>query len=316
MEPVSSPVPLPPVELAVRVGVVSREDALASFDAMGRDAVAGLRQYMPQPFAGHRMLDFGCGSGKYLRHLLPEAEEGEVWGCDIDEPSIAWLRANLSPPTRVFVNGAEPPLPGIPGDFFDLVTAASVFTHITDAWAGWIVEMHRVLKPGGRLVASFLGNGMSQLIAQEPWDEDRIGMNVLRQWQGWEAGGPSVLHAPWWLRAHWGRAFEIERLDEAPHEGWHGVVVARKRDDGRTPTVAELEAPERNEPREVAALRHNLRQLEREAAQLAAERDHFGPLANLREAERPAAPEPEAGLRGYADIAVERARAVASRVRG
>ena len=265
------------------------------------------------------MLDFGCGAGKYLRHLLPEAEQGEVWGCDIQEPQIEWLREHLSPPLRVFVNGTEPPLPGIPGDFFDLITAASVFTHITDAWARWIVEMHRVLKPGGLLVASFLGNGMSQPIAQEPWDEDRVGMNVLRQWQGWEAGGPSVLHSPWWLRAHWGRALEIERIREAPHEGWHGLVVARKRDDGRTPTVEELEAPERNEPREVLALRHNVRQLEREAAILAAERDHFHHVARVREAEAAAAaepaPQPEAGLRRHAETAVERARDAAARGR-
>jgi SAM-dependent methyltransferase len=321
VEPVSSNAPLPPAELAVRVGVVSREDALASFDAMGREAVAGLREFIPQPFTGRRMLDFGCGSGKYLRHLLPEAEQGEVWGCDIDEPSIAWLREHLSPPMRVFVNDAEPPLPSIPGAFFDLVTAASVFTHITDAWARWLVEIHRVLKPGGRLVASFLGNGMSELIADEPWYEDRIGMNVLRQWQGWEAGGPSVLHAPWWLRAHWGRAFELERITEAPQPGYHGIVVARKRDDGRAPTVAELEAPARDEPREVRALRHNLRQLEREAAQLAAERAHFAHLAHVREAEAQAAaatpppPSREPALRRYADRAVERARDAASRVR-
>src|SRR5688572_28164577 len=128
MDPVTGNVPLPPVELAVRVGVVSREDALASFDLMGRDAVTGLREFIPQPFAGRRLLDFGCGSGKYLRHLLPEAEDGEVWGCDIDEPSIAWLQQHLSPPLRVFVNGVEPPLPGIPDGYFDLITAASVFT--------------------------------------------------------------------------------------------------------------------------------------------------------------------------------------------
>ena len=64
MDPVSTNVPLPPAELAVLAGVVSREDAQASFDEMGRLAVAGLREFIPEPFAGHRMLDFGCGAGK------------------------------------------------------------------------------------------------------------------------------------------------------------------------------------------------------------------------------------------------------------
>jgi SAM-dependent methyltransferase len=89
MQPkIATGAPLPPPELAIRVGVVSQEDALGSFDLMGRDAVIGLRPFLPPTFEGRRLLDFGCGVGKYLRHLLPEAEEGEVWGCDIDEPSI------------------------------------------------------------------------------------------------------------------------------------------------------------------------------------------------------------------------------------
>jgi hypothetical protein len=88
-----------------------------------------------------------------------------------------------------------------------------------------------------------------------------------------------VLHSPWWLRAHWGRAFEIERIDEAPHPGWHGFIVLRRRDDDAVPTVEALEALEPDEPRELGALRHHVRQLEREAAGLAAEKAHAEQLA-------------------------------------
>ena len=266
--PVTTDAPLPPVELAARVGPGLTDDTLEVFDRLGRDTAGAVRTFLPRPFAGHRFLDFGCGSGKVLRHLLPEAAEGEVWGCDIDAPSIEWLQANLSPPLHVFVNGEAPPLPGIADEFFDVVFASSVFTHISDEWAPWLVELHRVLRPGGVLVSTFLGNGMSELIAREPWDEDRIGMNVLLKWQGWDVGGPCVLHSPWWLRAHWGRIFTIELVDEAREPNTHGLVVARK-DDRPAPTVAELEALEPDEPREIAALRHNIRQLEREAAVLA-----------------------------------------------
>jgi SAM-dependent methyltransferase len=85
-------------------------------------------------------------------------------------------------------------------DSYDLVYAFSVFTHITDAWVAWLIELHRVLSPGGWLIASFLGEGMSRAIAGEPWDPDRIGMNILQAHQNWNAGGPSVLLAPWWIR--------------------------------------------------------------------------------------------------------------------
>jgi hypothetical protein len=35
-----------------------------------------------------------------MRQFLPEAEEAEFWGCDIDGPSIEWLQENLAPPFR------------------------------------------------------------------------------------------------------------------------------------------------------------------------------------------------------------------------
>jgi hypothetical protein len=50
-------------------------------------------------------------AGRTLRHFLAEAEVGEFHGCDIDEPSIAWLEANLSPPFTVVVNEARASAP-------------------------------------------------------------------------------------------------------------------------------------------------------------------------------------------------------------
>ena len=104
---------------------------------------------------GKRVLDFGCGVGRILRHFAPEAGVAEIVGCDIDEPSINWLDRHLSPPFRVFVNGEAPPL-GQPDSSFDLVYAMSVFTHITDDWSSWLLELHRILKPDGWLIASIL----------------------------------------------------------------------------------------------------------------------------------------------------------------
>ena len=38
-------------------------------------------------YSGARVLDFGCGAGRLLRHFVGDAEDGEFWGCDIDVPS-------------------------------------------------------------------------------------------------------------------------------------------------------------------------------------------------------------------------------------
>jgi SAM-dependent methyltransferase len=265
-------VPLPPPELAFRVGVNDAEDPVASFEAMGRtmrEIVLGVVGG-PEWFAeGRCVLDFGCGVGKFLRHFLAEAERAEFLGCDIDEPSIAWLQQHLSPPLNVFLCGEEPGLE-LPDEHVDLALAMSVFTHLTDHWAGWLSEIHRVLRPGGRFICTFLGEGMSEAIASEPWVPDRIGMNVLRPWQPWDQGGPSVQHSTWWLRAHWGRAFEFEQVRDGADVG-HALLVLRKREIEVTPAL--LEAPAPGEPREVAALRHNVSQLGAETVALATDRE-------------------------------------------
>lgn len=274
MSELEASVPLPPPWLAHRVGFIPDDDSLSLYQELGRKMRSDILELLPPgwSFEGRRALDFGCGAGRILRHFVREAEEGELYGCDIDAESIEWLEQHLSPPFHVFRNEEAPPLPQ-PDAHFDLVWAASVFTHLTDHASAWLLELHRVLKQDGLLIATFLGSGTSELIAGEPWQEDRIGMNVLQYGQSWDLGGPMVLMSPWWIREHWGRAFEVVDLREAgfgnpdDRSFGHGVVVLKKRADA-PPTQAELEQIRPDEPREVIALQHNLRQVRHESREL------------------------------------------------
>ena len=126
-----------------------------------------------------------------------------------------------------------------------------------------------MLRPGGRFMCTFLGRGMSEAIAGESWDADRIGMNILRMWQPWDHGGPSVQHSEWWLRAHWGRAFEFERFEDSDEFG-HGLMVLRKREVELT--EEDLRMSEPGEIREVTALVHNVAQLTAETVALGTDR--------------------------------------------
>ena len=264
----AGPTPYPPLALASRVcSLENQGNPFVAYERLGAEARAALLGLLGDDwsFAGKRVLDFGCGAGRTLRQFLGEAESGaELWGSDIDVASIEWLQGNLCPPLHAVRNDVDPPL-DLETESFHLIWALSVFTHLTDNSLSWLAELHRLLEPGGLLVATYMGRDNGGVFTHEPWDEDRIGMNVLRADQGWELGGPMVLMSDWWVRAHWGRAFQI--LARAPVHGQTWVLL-RKRD---VPiTVAELERPA-EDPREYLALRHNVVQVQRDRARSVAE---------------------------------------------
>jgi SAM-dependent methyltransferase len=251
-----------------RVGRIEEPKLHAAYEAIGRHSRERIERLLPADWSWHgkHVLDFGCGAGRTLRHFLAEAERAEFHGCDIDAKSIDWVTRHLVPPLHVFRSDEQPRLPQADG-FFDLVYALSVFTHVTNHWAGWLLELHRVLKPGGLLMATFLHEPHWSTYRQGAWDEDRIGMNVIKRWNPWDAGGPLVFHSEWWIREHWGRAFDVllfEPTDPEEPEG-QGAVLLRARPVQLT--QSDLRQPA-DDPRELAALQTNVEQLHEEAAEL------------------------------------------------
>jgi SAM-dependent methyltransferase len=256
--------PLPPVRLARRVGdPLDGIDPLAEHEAAGERVRDQLEALLPEDWTweGRRVLDFGCGIGRVLRQFHREAGTAHFEGCDIHRESVDWINANLQPPFRAFAVAEEPGLPHGDGEL-DLVWAASVFTHLTDHWAGWLAELQRVLAPGGLLIASFLGRNMGERFLGPPWEEDRVGMLTIARDVPWDAGGPAVFHSEWWLRAHWGRAFEFITLDHRPDDpDSHGWMLLRARPEQVSP--AELQRPA-DDPRELDALQLQIERLELE----------------------------------------------------
>src|SRR4051794_13810447 len=252
---------MPPPELRSRVTQMPDEER---FGELGRKARDHVVEALPEEwtFHGKRVLEFGCGAGRVLRWFTPEAERSEFLACEIDAPSVAWLEENLSPPFEVFQSEPEPPLPLESGSL-DLVYAISVFTHLDSSWSRWLVELHRLLRPDGILLATFLGDGIwPQGFAGRkgvPYD-DRIGMYVEAPWRGFvDAHGPAVWHSEWWLREHWGRLFEIDALETRGFNpfpevhGGQGYVLLRPRDVALSPE--DLERPG-EDPRELPAALH------------------------------------------------------------
>jgi SAM-dependent methyltransferase len=253
--------PLPPRELAARVFAVEGwSDPDLAYEELGAQTKRQIVHLLGDEwsFDGKRVLDFGSGAGRTLRHFAREAGSAEFWAADIDAPSIRWLQENLCPPFHAWQSTHNPPL-GLEHESFDLIYAISIFTHLTDNSISWLLELQRLLKPDGILIATFMGRWISEYFAKEPWIEDRVGMNVLHHNRDWDSGGPAVLMSEWWVREHWGRAFEILQISpEFQNFSW---AVMRKR--AVELTTEDIGRPS-DDPREYAAVKHNLRQLQRE----------------------------------------------------
>ncbi len=100
-----------------------------------------------------RLLDFGCGTGGFLRALQRRGVRCELVGCDvaggmIEEGRRQWS-ADAAPALHTVGGG---PLPFRDAEF-DVVTASGVLHHVpADEHADVAQEIVRVLKPGGTVV--------------------------------------------------------------------------------------------------------------------------------------------------------------------
>ncbi len=99
------------------------------------------------------VLDFGCGWGRIIRFFLKDVEPTSIWGADPVEEMIDLCRqANRWCNFRHI--GTEPPSP-FADDTFDLIYSFSVFSHLSEEMhESWLVELTRILKPGGLMVAT------------------------------------------------------------------------------------------------------------------------------------------------------------------
>lgn len=211
---------------------------------------SGLRDFSNLMFACRRLgvqvrdyLDVGCASGRVLRHSAIQHPQINSMGCDINASHVAWVAQNLPQNILVFQNTSIPSLP-LPDESVDLVSAFSVFTHIEAFETAWLMELRRLLRPGGIAwitvhtektwedmnetwpLHKALKNHpeFKKLPEGAPLPHDR----VVFRWRSDRSYSSNVFYSYAYIRKHWERYLEIvETHRRLPN--FQDVLVMRKR---------------------------------------------------------------------------------------
>jgi SAM-dependent methyltransferase len=125
----------------------------AGFDEVGRVQAGILRHYGLEP--NHYLIDVGCGSGRLAKPMAGYLK-GRYLGFDLVPDLVEHARKVAARPDWRFEVIDHIGIPEEDGQA-DVVCFFSVLTHLRHEQSYWYLEeAKRVLKPGGRIVFSFL----------------------------------------------------------------------------------------------------------------------------------------------------------------
>ncbi len=202
-----------------------------------------------------RFLDFGCASGRVLRHFSCLRPHWRLFGADIGIPNVAWARQHLHPGINIFQVTTVPHLP-LGDASLGAVYAGSVFTHIDAFEESTLLEIHRALRTGGIALLSILPERgwrdlsdprahLHSLIRKNPFrigaegspnidpERDLIGPmpgdRVVLTQTNYPVYNTHVFHSDEWIRNRWLRDFELVTKIEGAHNESQDLLVLRKR---------------------------------------------------------------------------------------
>jgi SAM-dependent methyltransferase len=196
------------------------------------------------PGGGERYLDFGGSTGRVSRHATRDPRR-EVWLCDINVNWIAWIDRFFNRPIQAFQNRIQPSLP-IDDKYFDLISAFSVFTHLDQDEMAWLLELRRILRPGGYLYLTVLDENVWERLKDPSWDwllkSISRGRNdeflaerclqpltdrVVLEYSSAEAYNINTFFPRSYLQKKWGALFDdITFIND--HHNYQTVVVLRR----------------------------------------------------------------------------------------
>ncbi|MFT2016741.1 class I SAM-dependent methyltransferase [Streptomyces sp. 796.1] len=187
--------------------------------------------------ASRRILDAGCGSGALFAALR---ERGAmVSGFDTSAEMLELARQRLGDDADLQVADLGSPLPYADDTFDDV--AASLVLHYLEDWGPALAELRRVLRPGGRLIASVDHPFAVNLIHREAGREAECNYFDTTKWTvEWTVGGHTALVSRWnrplhaMIEAFTGAGFRISVISEpdpdpAAREVFPEAIAAKPR---------------------------------------------------------------------------------------
>src|SRR5882757_7140626 len=136
----------------------------------GHEALAG-HVFKPNAFdlrGCKRILDAGCGNGRYSKFILKQADaDALITGFDLSQRMLKRARRRIPNP-RVSLSSADLTRLPYPDAFFDALVCGWVLEHLPDPRPG-LKELARVLAPGGKFLLMTTEDTLTGSMCSRMW---------------------------------------------------------------------------------------------------------------------------------------------------
>jgi SAM-dependent methyltransferase len=130
--------------------------------------------YLSLDYIKGDVLEVGCGEGRGVDLILPKAKS--FTGIDKIQEVVDSLKTKY--PKGNFQQMVIPPFASLPDNHFDVVVSFQVIEHIKDD-LGYLKEIYRVLKPGGKALITTPNIKLS--LSRNPWHIREYTANELSE---------------------------------------------------------------------------------------------------------------------------------------
>ncbi len=182
-----------------------------------KDIVAEVSQHIA--LKNKKILDWGCGPGRIIRHMHEFVEDCEVYGVDYNPTNLDWCKENI-PNVHFSKNEINPPL-NFDAQSMDFIYGISIFTHLSAPnHEAWMNELARVCKSGGVVYLTSHGPIYKRILTEQEQNRYDEGKLVNR---GNAVEGHRVyaaFHPPAYFRALIETHFEVLHYREGLEESW------------------------------------------------------------------------------------------------